>query len=691
MGESETARIDRDSLAAVTGTIIRVLLATIAIVVLLAVLDSHNDLRLTAAVYIPPMVGLAVAEFLRWLGQGRAAAWVVSVTFWCLVTAIVLFFGGLSAHNGTAWIVSIMIAGATLGSRHAIGFAAASALAACGVMGLEALGGLPEPVGTVNDTNGMIAVNASLVLAAVLFYLALRERKRAFEAATDARHLAERREDQAHVLRVLGAKIVDAPNATRAAGLACAAITSNLDVLGAAVAVEMGNFQWRVIGASGVRRRIGEAVFLDSTPQRPEAEPAGKELIAQLGGERGLVWALGGSTPALLVVVDDRPNALEDGERDFLCTTATLVRASLDRETENRRALESQRLEVVGQLTAGVAHDLNNLLTVVSATPVVLADEPLSNPGRVALRDLQDASDRAALLTRSLLTTVAPSDDEPSTVDLNGTIRKLATLARRVLPGEVELVLDFPDRDIWVSADRVEIEQLLLNLIINARDAMAEKGRIEVRLSGNGDTASLEVQDDGFGMGKTCQRRAFQPFFTTKAKGTGLGLATVHDIVLRLGGSIEITSERGVGTTFRIELPLLKATVVDDATPIMVRSAPTGLRVLIVEGNDLVRRQVTRALESVRWEIVALPDAAQALALIGAGASFDVVITDRDMPGLSGTHLVNDLVESGMPVVVTSGEEGVQDTECGAMGAIWLPKPFTTAMLMDAAIVACAS
>jgi PAS domain S-box-containing protein len=359
------------------------------------------------------------------------------------------------------------------------------------------------------------------------------------------------------------------------------------------------------------------------------------------------------------------------------------VTETVEREQEQehlRRQLEhSQKLEAVGHLAGGVAHDFNNLLTVMGACVESLRDEVPADAGEF-LDELMAAQDRGAVLTRQLLAFARKEFVQPEVFSLCEALDGLKVLARRVLSERVQLVIQVRDNP-WIRADRGQFEQIIVNLLANARDAMPDGGQVSVNVTAGiaefggrvrraipvvekPTHVMLEVRDTGVGMDAATRDRIFEPFFTTKekGKGTGLGLATVHGIVLQNGGEIEVVSHPGEGTTMRILWP---AAAPADALPSNERggqpAAPEPVRtcrILFAEDNEPARVLLSRVLTRHGHAVVSAPDGAEALRRFEQDpGAFDLLLTDMVMPGLSGLQLADALAERGFrgPVLFISG------------------------------------
>jgi PAS domain S-box-containing protein len=363
--------------------------------------------------------------------------------------------------------------------------------------------------------------------------------------------------------------------------------------------------------------------------------------------------------------------------------------------------LRAQKLESVGRLAGGIAHDFNNLLTVVLGSTELLAQDLAAWPAadRELLDEIRDAGERARTLTRQLLAFARRQVLAPVPLDVGAIVRGSEKLLHRLLGEGIELRLEL-EPGLWsVRCDPGHVEQIIMNLAANARDAMPDGGRLVIATSnvpGEAPTRServrLLVRDSGVGMSAEVKARLFEPFYTTKTegKGTGLGLATVYGIVAQSGGTIAVTSAPGAGSSFEILLPRhLEASTSDAAAapPDPVRRTGTET-LLVVEDDRAVRDTAVRALRRAGYQVLVAGDAASALAL-GAdpAVSFDLLVVDIGLPGTRGTRVAEAICRSrpGLPVLFVSGhiEESSDRTEVVEEGHSFLSKPFTPSALLD--------
>lgn len=384
---------------------------------------------------------------------------------------------------------------------------------------------------------------------------------------------------------------------------------------------------------------------------------------------------------------------------------AESVRQKLEAELKLN---QSRRLESVGQLAGGVAHDFNNLLSVIINYAEFLSTELADSPKLKEDADqIQKAAQRAAALTRQLLIFSRRDVVKPKPIQLNDVLEELEALLRRTLGEQIDLKTNL-ESELWiVEADPGQVEQVVMNLVVNARDAMSGSGMLTLETSNvylddefvrfNPDAVKpgryvrLCVADTGKGMSRETLERAFEPFFTTKDKseGTGLGLATVYGIVKQAGGNVFLYSEVDRGTSVKVHLPAVDATVGEKIPSTRQEFRGRGERVVVVEDEPAVRTMVKRILTNNGYEVLQFSNGREALELIAdSNEAVDLLLTDMVMPEMSGDQLIaeSERVRSDINVLRMSGySEQILDRQReGAPGSSVLEKPFTSAELLSA-------
>jgi len=321
------------------------------------------------------------------------------------------------------------------------------------------------------------------------------------------------------------------------------------------------------------------------------------------------------------------------------------MRAQRELEASREQLLHSQKMEALGSFAGGIAHDFNNYLSAITSNAEMLRDDlPTGSPLREEAAEILGASQRAAALTRQILVFSRRQVVQEERVDVNVALRELERLLHRLLGEQISLVLTCGEDIAPVLFDRGRLEQVVMNLVANARDAMQAGGtlRIETRRP-TPDTVALIVEDDGDGMDDSVVTRIFEPFFTTKdrGKGTGLGLAMVYSIVTGARGRIHVTSEIGLGTRFTITLPVAGgSTLVREAEEAEREMIGGSEQVLLVEDDDAVRTSTAEVLTRAGYRVTAVGSASKALALLEGGSGLpDLLVTDVVMPEISGPML----------------------------------------------------
>jgi PAS domain S-box-containing protein len=382
-----------------------------------------------------------------------------------------------------------------------------------------------------------------------------------------------------------------------------------------------------------------------------------------------------------------------------------------ERDKLERQLRQSQRLESLGQLAGGVAHDFNNLLAVISNYAAFVGDAVAGDGSRVDwpsvrddVRQIQLAADRAAELTRQLLAFARRDVQRPRPLDLNEVITRIEQLLIRILGGLVTLKTDLASQLCAVLADPAQIEQVLVNLTVNARDALPSGGTVVVQTSiadvdeshaacrvglPPGRYACLKVSDTGIGMSRDIIDRAFEPFFTTKptGEGTGLGLAAVHGIVTQVGGYVQIYSEPDLGTTVTILFPAVGQDAVPESAPDREPRPGRGETVLIVEDEPALREVTHRILSRSGYHVIAAATGHEAIEIAaGHAGDIDVLLTDVVMPGMLGREAAERIraLRPGVKVLFMSGyAQGVLDSK-GVVeaGVNLIQKPFSEAQLL---------
>ncbi len=373
-----------------------------------------------------------------------------------------------------------------------------------------------------------------------------------------------------------------------------------------------------------------------------------------------------------------------------------LLDVTEQKQLQNRLA-NTERMEAVGQLASGVAHDFNNLLTIIKGYSSMLMERNQEGPDARAAFEIQQAADRAASLTHQLLAFSRRQTLQPRVLDLNAIVRGLEKMLRRVLSENVDVAIHTVPDIGFVKADPVQMEQVLLNLVVNARDAMPRGGRLTITTASTevskgygqdetlvraGSYVTLSVGDDGVGMDAATRARIFEPFFTTKevGKGTGLGLATVYGIIKQSSGHIEVESEPGRGTIFRVSLPRVEQEPAAARKTTMAETQKRGTgTILLAEDEPLLRELGETILRQAGYTVITAPSTEEIKTLLTTySGKIDLLLTDVVMPGMSGPELVR-IVRERWPKIRVLYMSGYADDEIEDLDrdAGFLQKPFT--------------
>lgn len=447
----------------------------------------------------------------------------------------------------------------------------------------------------------------------------------------------------------------------------CAEIQRYLDLSGVILIVFRQNEQIEMINQSGCEllgyqqdELLNSSWFDRCIPE--EARADARQQFQQLFTGKGEAHL-------------DSPVLTRDGQRlmiDWHCTLIHNKETGVDRliysgkDISQRRELEeqlrqSQKMEAVGRLAGGVAHDFNNLLTVILGyTQLLLADLDASDPIAESITEIDDAAVRAEALTQQLLTFSRRQIMEPKVIDLNKLLSEMVKMLHALMGEDIELITRLPEGLDPIRADPHHLEQVIMNLVVNAREAMPEGGRLVLETNHaeisndnrqkneniqSGRYVLISVSDNGRGMDRETRSKIFEPFFTTKEGGTGLGLATVYGIVRQSGGYIGVESKPEKGSVFTIYLPVAKADskkkLKPDETHTKIEGAET---ILVVEDQHDVRQLICRSLRRYGYTILDAPAGDEALRLAERyKGEIDLVLTDVVMPKMSGRQLAEEL------------------------------------------------
>ncbi len=558
----------------------------------------------------------AIPFAVRATGRWRAAAFALAGGIWCASFAVAAATGGAMAPPLYYLVFAAAIAAVTVGFRAGIGISLASVLV-IGVLYALRHAGFTFPV----------AVDAELALrstmrGALLFNLALAALVGAYEVLRSAalRDSAEN-ERRYRALADYGPDLIAEFDAE-------------------------GHLVHSSAGGGALARGLADRSALDAIHR--EDLPLLRDAIRQLEQQPSvrvgpLRWL---TSPTEWITFEASMTRFVVGKQFRVLVVARDVSARVALDAHLR---QSQKMQAVGQLASGLAHDFNNVLMVISGYAELLESRTKNDPdAHAALEEVQRATDQGAALTRQLIALSRPQPGERRAVDLNALVRNNERMLRVLIGEAAKLMLELAPGELPVQAEPGELEQVLVNLAANARDALAASGGVlRIATLTRGPRAVLVVHDNGAGIDAATRERMFEPFFSTKkpGNGTGLGLYVVYTIVSGLGGEIDVVSEPGKGTRISIELPLASSSEAVAARARRVPRAEGGSeRILVVEDRAELRALVREALVDAGYHVSVAADGVEALAL-AAGDRIDLVVSDVVMPRMGGRALIEALRE----------------------------------------------
>jgi two-component system, cell cycle sensor histidine kinase and response regulator CckA len=448
---------------------------------------------------------------------------------------------------------------------------------------------------------------------------------------------------------------------------------------------------------------------LDSTVPLSQVHPDDQEKVTQAASE-ALANGVGKRIEYRMMHKDGTWRTLESTASTISGTTEVPGKLVIvNRDITGRRQLEdqfrqSQKMEAVGRLSGGIAHDFNNLLGLIIGYAEILQEQIGPDEAqRSSVEEILNAGRRAAALTRQLLAFSRQQVLEPKVLDLNAVIVDVKKMLDRMIGEDVQMTTRLDPNLSHIKTDQGQIEQVLMNLAVNARDAMPGGGKLVIETQNTqiddafarrypypvqtGPYVLLTVSDSGVGMDAATQARVFEPFFTTKekGKGTGLGLSTVYGVVKQSGGYIDIQSELGVGTTFKIYLPRVEAAVETggDALPQGVKDSQQGAEtILVVEDEEALRKLARNILAAYGYTVLEAEDGPHALEISKRfRGAINLMLTDVIMPGMNGPSLAQQITQQRpeIKVVYMSGYTGQVFNKDAVLnpGSIFVQKPFT--------------
>jgi two-component system cell cycle sensor histidine kinase/response regulator CckA len=683
---------DRDRRAALLHIALLVLMAS---TVLWAAATFHIDagpgMRLGLAAAILSVEAVAFAAL--YLRRTTFAALFLLSCCWLVFTVGGWYGGGVGRSVGAAYVMLIVLSGLVLGGRAGVG---AAILCCLGVLFLNiaaARGWLPEARMTESD---IVPALLFVAFAFVAFFMYLADRNLAMA-------LSERREQRREIEAGQERYRMLAQNAV--------ALVSELDAEGRLLYV---NPRHKELLGWDPEELLGRAAIELVHPE--DREPIANSMggIISAGTYQTMQYrCLTKSGESRYLEGSGRAYTSADGELRIVAVGMDIderMRAEAALQDAEAQLRISQRMESLGRLAGGVAHDFNNMLTVILGSARWMEQHPEDGPEstRELASEIVQAAEKSADLTRQLLAFGRMQIVETQPLDLDERVNQLSRILKSLVGDEITIVIASGRGEHLVNADPSQIEQLIVNLAANARDAMPSGGTLsfrtdQVRLEEGGekgaldlpagDYVSLEVADTGLGMTPETLARIFEPFFTTKevGRGTGLGLSTVYGIVKQGGGEIEVQSSVGEGSRFRVLLPRLEGVAAESQAGVRQTPVPSGRgeHVLLVEDSPQVRRLSCRVLLEGGYRVTQASDGVEALEKLRENPEgFDVLVTDIAMPGMGGIELTRRCAELNlrMPVVFVSAyaEPGLAEEGLRANRSRWLKKPFSSDDLLVA-------
>lgn len=639
--------------------------------------DNADLLRVTATASLV-LVGLTI--FAR-IGPPRLVAHMIIVFLLAVATYQLVSIGGLAAPGQGVYVIAILVAAALLGLRAAVATTLLSIASTGGIAWLEAHGGLPATPFGRDPLIYWLAQVATFTAVSGSIWIVLQRIQSALADARESeamhRMVAEGAGEFIWKMTPDGRFEYASPAAKQILGF------DHAEMLARRALPEQF-----APGSPDVRTLIGRAVGEGRDVLQFEAQQRRKD--------GSYVWCE--ITVTLLRDDDGKLASVTGVTRDI---------SAQKRSDEERHRLEvqlqqSQKMEAIGQLAGGIAHDFNNYLTVILGNLEILGHKSGADPDS-PLSEIESAARRSAELTRQLLAFSRKQLLKPAILDLNRVILDADRLLDRVLGEDIVIETHCEPNLGRVRVDPAQLDQIILNLAVNARSAMPEGGRLQIE-TGHveldeefcrahpdvepGRFVMLVVSDDGVGMDEATRARIFEPFFTTRESGSGLGLSTVHGIVKQSGGAVEVHSALGKGTAFRIYFPRLDRPA--DAVTEVARTARAGRpaaseTVLVVEDQPMVQRLILGLLEPVGYRVLIAADRPTALEIVDRdGSDLDLLLTDIVLPDANGAELANEITTRvDIPVVYMSGFAEASLIQKGNSGPErpLIQKPFTAGQL----------
>ena len=692
-------------------TIVAVLVALLALATFFLTARPLPLIAIYAAVFTATGIGL-------WLARSGRPHWGAVgfiCTGWLAITISAVFFGGAHSPSYFAYVALVMVTGLVWSERAALVFGVLStAVATALVLVPDSL--LPASPMEVSGGRLWVAFIAEMAVVLLTLRNATRSIRQSLitaalntQLAIEAKQASERRVRQQAAIARLGQRALASRDLAglldecvqAAAGALDADFAKVLELSpdGSSLLLRAGvGWQPGLVGSARVPNDLGSQAGFTVASKLPvitsdllhETRFTAPELLSMHGVRSGISVPIvvEGQCFGILAAHSRTPGFFRDEDAVFLQTATNLLSAALARERLEARLARSDKLEALGRLAGGVAHDFNNLLTVILGYADGMAEGVGAFPPALAGKEIREAAERAAALTGDLLAFTRREPSAPRTVDLNQVAAASARMLERLIGEHVRLELKLSEEVSPIRADPNQIDRILVNLVVNARDALDQGGLIVIETqkpSANPEIVRLVVRDTGKGMTASVLEHAFEPFFSTKGSGgSGLGLSTVHGLVNQLGGEIRVASAPGAGTRFEIDLPRAKeehAVAPDSAPDSVDAQGRSGKTILLAEDDDPLRALVRESLVRDGYLVLEARDGRVALEIVqNHRGPIDALVSDIVMPDAGGFELVAGLRKArpGTPVIYMSGyvgnERAFAEIERGE--AAFLPKPF---------------
>jgi PAS domain S-box-containing protein len=634
--------------------------ALFIVIVLLAPAPAPRVYAITLPLALAFMLGLR--RFLH-RGHVRSVARALCAFGWAIIGADLWVYGPNTIAAG-GFVIIIMVGGLTLGGAGAVALSIATVVALVPFM----LGLVHGPFPAPTNAERLVHYTTQVALGATLASWWAR-RMRVL--------LAELRRSEARRTLLLE-ESPDAIVSTDRHGVVTFMNRAAEEMLGYPASDAVGR-PWRDLPSlrGADPRLLGERLV---RPVRTSDPGPFEEIVLSHRDGHPLVVEVKG------VALRDEGKVV--GTMSILRDVSERKHADAERAALQQRLATAQRMEAMGRIAGGVAHDFNNLLTII----LCAADSVRDGPADEALADVRDAAQRGAVLTRQLLTFSRRQVSHPVPTDVNRAIRDMQPMLQRLLGDRITAELSLAPQLPAVVIDPAQLDQVLLNLVANARDAMPSGGTLTISTKPLDDGGRVEiiVTDTGVGMDAATLASMFEPFFSTKGeRGTGLGLAVVEGVVRAAGGAVTATSEPGQGTAFSVALPSTDRPP-SQAPPVSGEGERKAWRVVLVDDDPSVRRAVAASLRAAAFVVEELPgpkDLADVASVEGRLGGMDALVTDMLMPRVNGVDLALELRRRGCgaPIVFVSGyaEHALVERTRGISRSRWLQKPFTADELSE--------